>query len=419
MTKVSLTVKQAEITEEYLKIKPRIIVLYGAVRSGKTVLAVFLFLLMLAANAGGGYHYIIGGVSYSSIRRNVLDVIEDMLDTTINLSKSSSFKLFGNTVHIFGGADKAAWKTVRGFTAKGALLNEATALHEKFIFEVLNRTSEAGSQIIMDTNPDNPTHVVNTQFIQKSGERLTSGRENVRSYHFNIYDNEFLDAEYIEGLIASTPSGMMTDRNIWGKWVAAEGAIYVDFSQKNWISEADLEGVRFERYMAGVDWGYAHKGVISVWGVDADGCYYRLAEHAERYKDIDYWVNIARQFQRKYRDITFYCDPARQEYLQKFRQAGLSVRPAYNSVMSGISILASLYKTGRARVNSREAACEHFKQEIYTYSYNDSGRDEPKKVNDDVMDADRYAVASDFTQHAEGMQTADDKLQMLSRYGLI
>lgn len=47
-----------------------------------------------------------------------------------------------------------------------------------------------------------------------------------------MFDNTFLDEEYIESIIASTPTGMFTDRDIYGKWVSAEGVVYKDFKEK-------------------------------------------------------------------------------------------------------------------------------------------------------------------------------------------
>ena len=52
----------------------------------------------------------------------------------------------------------------------------------------------------------------------------------------------FLDPEYVESIVASTPSGMFTDRDIHGYWVAPEGVIYKDFNKDiHYISSEELE----------------------------------------------------------------------------------------------------------------------------------------------------------------------------------
>ncbi|BBP87463.1 hypothetical protein BsIDN1_10810 [Bacillus safensis] len=71
-----------------------------------------------------------------------------------------------------------------------------------------------------------------------------------------MFDNNFLDPEYVESIVASTPSGMFTDRDIHGYWVAPEGVIYKDFNKDvHYIKSDQLENVNFVKYFAGVDWG--------------------------------------------------------------------------------------------------------------------------------------------------------------------
>jgi len=49
----------------------------------------------------------------------------------------------------------------------------------------------------------------------------------LQAHHFSIYDNELLSDDYINGLIASTPSGMQTDRNIHGAVGGGTGGLYI------------------------------------------------------------------------------------------------------------------------------------------------------------------------------------------------
>jgi len=80
-----------------------------------------------------------------------------------------------------------------------------------------------------------------------------------------LFDNIFLDPEYVESIIASTPSGMFTDRDIHGLWVSAEGIIYKDFNKdRNYIASEEFEKLNTVKYFAAVDWGYEHFGAIRV-----------------------------------------------------------------------------------------------------------------------------------------------------------
>ena len=129
--------------------------------------------------------------------------------------------MFGNTVYCFDGANADSWKKVRGFTAAGSYLNEATALHDTFVKECISRCSYPGARILMDTNPENPMHTVKKDYIDKTGQRLSNGQLNIKAFNFSLFDNTFLNKEYVESIIKSTPSGMFTDRDIYGKTLAA------------------------------------------------------------------------------------------------------------------------------------------------------------------------------------------------------
>lgn len=415
---VQFTKKQKSITADYISTKPKTLVLYGAIRSGKTFLAVFLFMAFIRANKGKNEIYIIGGVSSGTIRRNILDVMEFMLNTQIKLSQYGSFELFGNTIYCFGGADVSKWKTVRGFTAKGALINEATALNYSFVQEVMSRCSLPDSRIFIDTNPDNPMHQVKRELIDNSRLQLSSGRTNILSFHFTLYDNELLDEEYIESLTSTMPSGVFTDRNIWGKWVAAEGAIYSDFNEENLTSEIIVKSTPYVRKFVGVDWGYQHKGVMAVWGVDSKGIRYRIAEHVYSHQDMEFWKRTALNIKQYHGNIPFYCDHSRPENFAALRNAGIDAQLAFNPVMSGIAILATMYKTKKIKIPREPHLSQHFMDEIYGYTYASGGKDAPLEVNDDCMDADRYAVASDYQKQAQVRNRNDNAVSMLQSYGL-
>lgn len=66
----------------------------------------------------------------------------------------------------------------------GALLNEGTALHDSFLKEVISRCSYMGARVLINTNSENPAHLVKTVYINKNGQILDSGRINIREYHF-------------------------------------------------------------------------------------------------------------------------------------------------------------------------------------------------------------------------------------------
>ncbi|QEK97714.1 PBSX family phage terminase large subunit [Bacillus amyloliquefaciens] len=391
---MELNKKQKEVWDSFIKEQPKILICSGAKRAGKTFVLLLTFLAHVSKYQNMGLSFIIGGATQAAIKRNVLNDMELILGKELRFDKSNAVEIFGNRVYCFDGANADSWKKARGFTSAGAFLNEATALHDSFVKEVISRCSYKGAVVMMDTNPENPMHTVKTDYIDKDGQMLKSGRLNIRSFHFSLFDNNFLDPEYVESIVASTPSGMFTDRDIHGYWVAPEGVIYKDFNKDiHYISSEELENrrVNFKKYFAGVDWGYEHPGSIVVIGQDDQGCFYLLEEYAKQHEEIDYWVKVAKGVKERYGNINFYCDTARPEHVQRFRREKLRALNADKAVISGIEEVARLFKRNELFIVKDKVA--RFEKEIFMYVWNQKTGD-PVKEWDDVLDSLRYALYS-------------------------
>ena len=388
---MKITSKQKEVVDCIKYDNPKILICSGAKRAGKTFILIYAFIAHVAKYENKGYSFILGGTTQSSIRRNVLNDLEDILGHEIKLSKDSSFKLFGNKVYCFHGANADSYKAMRGFTSYGAFLNEATTLHDSFIKEAISRCSGNGARIYMDTNPENPTHTVKTDYVDKDGQKLSNGQLNIKAFNFTLYDNTFLNKEYIESIEASTPSGMFFDRDILGVWVASEGVVYKDFNKDiHYIK--DLNNIDIVKYFVGVDFGWEHFGSMVVVGKDINNNYYLIKEYAYQHKDIDDWINIAKEIKTQYGNINFYCDHARPDYIDKLRRSNIRAINANKNVLEGIAMIASLFKTNKLFI--LEDNVNIFKKEIYNYVWK-NGKDEPIKSSDDVLDSLRYAIYSE------------------------
>lgn len=384
------TPKQIEIlkrtnTEDFF-----ILGLHGAKRTGKTVINndIFLRELIRVRKIADNLKikepmYILAGVSSKTIQNNVLQEIYNRYQLDIKFDKHNSFTLFGvKVVQAFTGTI-GGLGGIRGMTAFGAYVNEASLANEKVFKEIISRCSGDGARIVFDTNPDNPEHWLKKEYID-------SKSENIISYHFELDDNTFLSPRYIQNIKESTPSGMFYDRDIRGLWVTGEGVVYSDFdSNKHFIN--DVDNIEFETYIAGVDWGYSHFGSIVVFGIDKQNNWYLLEEHAKQFKEIDYWAEVALDIKARYGNINFYCDSARPEHVERFRRERIRAINADKSVLSGIEEVARLIKLGRFFVVSDKVKV--FKKEIYNYVW-DEKTGNPVKENDDVMDSMRYAIYS-------------------------
>lgn len=398
-----LTKKQQEVLQCVANDDPIILILAGAKRAGKTFILNLLYLSHIAKYENQCKSFILGGTTYSSIRRNVLNDWEQILGVKeLKLKNDNSINIFGNKVYVLPGSDASSYKTVRGFTSYGAMLNEATTLHNSYIKECFSRCSGNGSRIYMDTNPENPQHTVKLDYVDKDGDRLPNGKLNIKAFHFTLFDNEFLSEEYVQSIIRSTPSGMFSDRDIFGKWVSPQGVIYKDFNQDCIINSKQLlkiftdqkiEKPQYKAIWAGVDWGYSHFGSIVVLGLDFNNNFYVLEEHAKQFEEIDYWVKIAKDIKERYGNIMFYCDSARPEHVARFQRENLKAFNANKQVLTGIETVAKLIKQARLKIVSDNQKDSRLLSEFNLYAWKENSS-EPIKLNDDCLDALRYAIYS-------------------------
>lgn len=367
-------------------------ILTGAIRSGKTYIDNFLFLYELARtaklakeNQDKHPQYILAGATSDSINKNVIISCENQFGIDFKLDRHGHYNLFGVDITPVSTSTMAGLKGARGFTAYGSYINEATLGVEPVFQEILQRCSMPGSRIIVDTNPDNPQHWLKTDYIDKQDPKMKK-----IVYHFTLDDNTRLAPDYVERIKAATPSGMYFERSILGLWVAGEGAIYRDFDKRKMLVKHVPDHLH---YIAGIDWGYQHPCSITVFGYDDQGNYYLVDEITKQYKEIDYWTAIAHQLQQKYgRDLLFYADSARPEHVDHFKHNDINCQNGWKSVVPGIEIVASLMKAGHFFVQKNHT--EHFFDEIYNYQWDDKAQDQPVKEADHVMDSMRYALAT-------------------------
>ena len=401
------TDKQIEILRKTQSQDWFMLINHGAKRSGKTVLNNDLFLMELRrvrdiAKAEGVDEpmYILAGVSSKTIQNNILTELTNKYDIDFKFDKHGSFKMFGvKIIQAFTGTI-GGLGGIRGMTAYGAYINEASLARREVFDEIVSRCSGKGARILCDTNPDNPEHWLKKEYIDNPTDRILS-------YKFTIFDNTFLDKRYLQSTIETTPAGMFTERNIYGNWVTGDGMVYKDFDREKHFID-DITEYRFKRYIAGVDWGYGHYGAIVVFGVTDDDRYIMIEEHAKTGEEIDYWVDIAKGIKNKYGNIPFYCDSARMEHINRFRREGVAAFKGDKAVIAGIECVATMYKSGKLLIYSPIA--KRFKQEIYSYVWSDKVGDEAvKKEFDDVQDAIRYAL---YTDSAKGKMITFSKRQL-------
>lgn len=365
--------------------------LHGAKRAGKTVVNNDTFITELdrvrsiADRLGVDEPmYILAGTSSTSIQNNVLQELYNKYGFEPKYDKHGSFTFRGvKVVQVYTGSISGL-KRARGFTAFGAYVNEASLANEVVFKEIISRCSGTDARIVWDSNPDNPNHWLNRDYINNKDKMIID-------FAFKLDDNTFLSKRYIENIKSATPNGKFYDRDILGLWTIAEGAVYSDFNKDIHIVDNLPE---MERYFAGVDWGYDHYGSIVIIGEDIKGNQYLVDGISEQYKEIDWWVGRAKEFKAKYGDIVFWADSARPEHVARFKKEKLKAKNAKKAVIAGIEDVAKKFKENKLFI--KREVIPRFFDEIYQYKWKpNSTKDEPLKEYDDVLDAIRYAIYSD------------------------
>lgn len=388
------TKKQQEIYQRCVNDDWFMLINHGAKRSGKTILNNDLFLQeLIRVRQIADEHgidkpmYILSGATLGTIQNNILNELTNKYGITFAFDKHNNFTLFGVYVIQAGHSTIAHLDKIRGMTAHGAYVNEATLANEEVFDEIKSRCSGEGARVLADTNPDHPEHWLLKDYIQNPDPQILS-------YSFGLDDNTFLSERYKNNMKNSTPSGMFYDRNIKGLWVSGDGVVYSDFNKDiHSITKDELAEKELVSFFAGVDWGYQHFGSIVVLAEDDQGDVFMIEEHAAQFEEIDYWVDVAKGIKERYGNINFYCDSARPEYVKRFRSEKLRAINADKAVMSGIEEVARLIKLNKFYVLYDD--CPRFRQEIYKYVWHKTNG-EPVKEFDDVLDSIRYAIYTHY-----------------------
>ncbi len=296
------------------------------------------------------------------------------------------------------------WKG-KGTTYGAAYIEELTTLSEETFKQLRGRLRQAGMPLTRNavTNPGGFSHWVYKNFIDS---KTKFADKNCQVFYSKTSDNTFLPQTYLddlEDLKRIDPDYYL--RNVEGRWGVLTGLIYVLPKEFRKV----LENVTYDTYIAGVDFGFGHPTGISCIGLVGERV--QILEEVHRYKmtskDI---IDVCIVLQKKYNFDKIYCDSARPEIIEEMQQAGLPAFPCLKgagSVYSGIMYVKSLIQSGNYYISPD---CPYHLREIDSYIWDKSNtvKEVPLKINDHLMDADRYAL---YTYQIEkGVDISTEKL---------
>jgi PBSX family phage terminase large subunit len=327
-------------------------------------------------------------------------------------SNRQSYELSNKSVVVVGGMDKPG--KVMSAEYDQVYIQEATDLAERDL-EVLTTRLRNGvmpyQQVIMDCNPDKPTHWLKKRCDAGITKMIESRHEDNPVYWDRA--NECwtpAGVDYIAKLDALT--GSLKPRLRYGRWVQSEGVVYEGWDAQKHIIDRFTIPDSWPRYWA-IDFGYTNPFVCHWYAEDPDG---RLYLYREIYFSKRLVEEHAAQIQalsaEEPRPQAVICDHDAEGRATLEKHLNIETTPANKKVeiAEGCQALSSRLKTaedGRPRFFVlRDSLVERdpvllenkkpvgFVEEVDGYIWNvASGRrkgEDPVKENDHACDAARY-----------------------------
>lgn len=390
----------------------RVCILEGAIRSGKTVIALLRWAMFLRQAPRGGELLMVGRTRDSVWRNMILpmqnpDLLGPVADDVLGNYGAPTVKIMGRTIHVMGASDAKAEKVLRGMTVAGAIVDEVTTIPEEFFTQLLGRMSVAGAQLFGTTNPDSPAHWLKRKFL----DRIGHGLDGWARWAFTIDDNPSLTPGYVAS-IKSEFTGLWYRRFILGEWVAAEGAIYDMWDPARHKARFEDMPPMLRTLAVGIDYGTTNAtsavmvGVgadqrlwlMDEWRYDAKASQARLTDD-QISRHLRDWLNTPHHPHGAPAPEWVIVDPAAASFKVQLSTDGISnLVNGDNNVLYGIRTTASLLSADRLRVTDR---CTGWLLEAPGYSWDpkatEKGEDKPLKVADHSLDAARYAVTTTET----------------------
>ena len=390
----------------------------GAVRSGKSYvdIADTIPRRLLSVKDKDGLNVILG-VSKESIERNVLQPMREIFGgtyiTRINSRNMAWF--FGIPVYCLGAEKVNQVNQLQGMSIKYCYGDEIAKWNEQVFHMMQSRLDKSYSMFDGACNPEYPGHWLKA-FLD---------REDIDIYvqKYTIFDNPFLSKEFVDNLCLEYKGTVYYKRYILGEWALAEGLIYPMWEST--IGEPPA-GSTATDYNLSIDYGTLNAFAALIWEKHGKTWYamreyYYSGRSLEGTKtDADY-VREMLEFIDPVKDklkttstllggseasIQTIVDPSAASFIAALRGYDVfGVRKAKNDVDNGIRNTARAMQMGLIK---HAPWLKNWQSEVQGYVWDDRDDvDAPVKINDHLMDAERYFV------HTENIAVGEDTRKSL------
>lgn len=220
----------SEKQKEYiLNANHRFCIKVGARRCGKTYLDnLWTIPKRIIDRKGKDGLYVILGVSKGTIERNVLQPLRQIYGKNLvgTINSNNIAKLFGEEVYCLGAEKVNQVSKIQGTSIKYCYGDEIAKWSQEVFIMVQASLDKPYSMFDGALNPENNNHWFKKNFLDVIEEK------GIDAYvqHYTIFDNPFLDKEFVDNLCKEYEGTVYYDRLILGLWKNAEGIIYRQFA---------------------------------------------------------------------------------------------------------------------------------------------------------------------------------------------
>lgn len=360
----------------------------GATRSGKTYMDFYVIPKRIRARIGKPGLAVILGVTKSTIERNILEPMRNIWGSDLvgEINSQNKCYLFGEMVYCLGAEKVSQVSKLRGSSIKYVYGDEVADWNEE-VFEMLkSRLDKPYSCFDGALNPQGPNHWLK--------EFLDSEDFDTYVQKYTIFDNPFLDPDFVKNLCKEYEGSVYYKRYILGEWALAEGLVYPMFSREKHVFSGEIERVRGAKYFVTIDYGTVNAfavNIIEMVGkksrmikeVHHDGRKKKRLDNEEYYKLMDDAIG-------ELPIEKIIVDPSAAGFIQTIVKYGkYIVEGANNDVFNGIQEVTKYLNYGLLTVHD---SCVETIKEFQQYAWDDKNDDEVIKENDHHLDALRYYI---------------------------
>jgi PBSX family phage terminase large subunit len=380
--------KQKVSTNDFIKSDDFFTLWVGAIRSGKSYSAIIAFLIY-TQNKPKEMLHIISGKNLRAMENQLITEMTNMCKTLgvkVNYNTNKGLlTINGIRYMVVAANDETSYKRIQSITAHSAMLDEIQLMPENYITQVISRLTYKDSKLIGSCNPESPLHYLKLKYID-------TGRID-KVVNFNLNDNPTL-AEETKARYEKLFTGVFYDRNILGKWVKAEGLIYLEYYL---TKEFDIDEV--VKSDIGVDYGIA--GITAYEKLDYYNSGSCVVSDSYRYDGADgiktdgELVDDLIEFIGKSDIDTVWVDPSALSFIAECNKRYVNYRfvSADNEVLPGIKVCMNGFISKELMVLDTNNNLNLI-NELNTYSWDIKIMDKPVKKDDHHCDALRYGYYS-------------------------